>query len=381
MACINVLDNDTVGASTHTVVSVTPVNATITEGQQACWNITLNAPVAGSALAVSTSLSGSDQARHGYVAPSAFFDVGEQTAQVCVMTTDDSVFDGTETLCLTVNTGPRINAVPAASCINVQNNDADAYTIGVAAVNASVVEGQNAQWTLTLNHPATSAVTVNYTYSGTEYDAAPGSYPAGSVTFNPGETSKLVSIPTVNDTAIDSTTQLGLTVSAHPNITNTPVGPVYVTVNDNDSSAPVVGDLSNFAGANGMCYGGGTFSRITMSIILAQSGDSELVIAVASASPPPNERYTGVWANMPSEFEVQYEPSIAGSGSSVSLYGSPVNTWIDGAAGANWQISKTGEDYTCTDIGGTLSVRNKSTQEIVSQTIGPVTFCVNAECP
>ena len=60
------------------------------------------------------------------------------------MTTDDSVFDGTETLCLTVNTGARINAVPAASCINVQNNDADAYTINVAAVNASVVEGD---WT------------------------------------------------------------------------------------------------------------------------------------------------------------------------------------------------------------------------------------------
>jgi hypothetical protein len=114
--CLDVLDNDTpTGDSTHIVVCITqPAN--ITEGQTVSWTVQLDSVVAGSDLVVTSTLSGSEQAIHGYPAPSVVIPIGASSGVLSVTTTDDTTVESSQQLCLTVNTSARITAVNNIPC-------------------------------------------------------------------------------------------------------------------------------------------------------------------------------------------------------------------------------------------------------------------------
>lgn len=181
-ANVDVADNDSAGGgdSVHTVASAAPVANPITEGQQACWVIQLNAAVTGSPLVVNTTLSGGDHDAHGYAAPSVTIPVGQSSGQVCVTTTDDAAVDGPQDLCLTVNTGSRISAVPAPSCITVNDNDAAVpqLTDITSDQSSPVPEGQDICYTVYSNLPAPAGgFPFTVTVSGTD---GPGGNVCGS---------------------------------------------------------------------------------------------------------------------------------------------------------------------------------------------------------
>lgn len=125
-SCISVLADTSGGGggdSTHTILSIVPVENPITEGEYARWTVTLNTVVAGSPLVINFTLSGDDYVRHGYAHPSVTIPVGQSSKVVKVKTIDDSAVDGTEDLCITANTSARVTSVPAVSCIDVEDND------------------------------------------------------------------------------------------------------------------------------------------------------------------------------------------------------------------------------------------------------------------
>jgi hypothetical protein len=123
--CCVTIENDDPAESTHTISSLT-CDGPVEEGGTLCWTITLNSNVTGSPLTVNSTLSGSEQAVHGYAAPSVVIPIGSNTGQLCVNTTDDAVIESTLSLCLAINSNPRISGTPSAAvCCNVTDNDAE----------------------------------------------------------------------------------------------------------------------------------------------------------------------------------------------------------------------------------------------------------------
>lgn len=159
--------------SQHTVVSVTPVANPIAQGQNACWDVTLNTPVTGNPLTINFTLSGPEQIDNGYPSPSLIIPIGQSSGQVCVLTDNDSTEDDQD-LCLQANLSARITGRPAPSCITVSGEevpDIDWLTGALPFVNCCATEGG----------PTPPNGWINFSSAGT---AAAGTFCSGDTTDN-----------------------------------------------------------------------------------------------------------------------------------------------------------------------------------------------------
>src|SRR5439155_19689821 len=88
--------------------------------------------------------------------------------------------------------------------------------------DASAAEGNSGTTSLsfrvTLTHAATKVVSVNYATSDNTA-TAPSDYVAtsGTLTFNPGETSKTIAVPVVGDTVLEPDETFTVTLSGPVN--------------------------------------------------------------------------------------------------------------------------------------------------------------------
>ena len=137
----------------------------------------------------------------------------------------------------------------------------DDPTPSLSIANASLVEGNsgssNMTFTVTLSAVSGRTVTVGYATSndstpsalaGTDYTAT-----SGTLTFNPGETSKTFSVPVLGDVTQENNETFSVTLSSPTNATigaATAVG----TINDDENAAPTIteldGDSSTFIAGN-----------------------------------------------------------------------------------------------------------------------------------
>ncbi len=218
-SCINVLDNDSSGSS-HTVDYDNPP-ADVTEGDQACWDIVLDAPVSGSALNLVFQWSGSDAVRNGYANTIVTVPVGDDTAVLCIDTVDDDDIDGTEALCPTLLPNARVTSeLSTPPCVNVLDNDAGASVHEVTCVTppAQAVEGSLVCWEFELDAPvATAPLTVTGSLSGSEQGIH--NYPAPSVVVPIGETTGSICVQTIDDNNVEPTRQLCLDINLSSRIT------------------------------------------------------------------------------------------------------------------------------------------------------------------
>jgi hypothetical protein len=238
--CATVIDNDVVGPqpSVHTIVSVVPTAASITEGEQACWTVTLDGPVAEGALTINFDLSGSEQVVNGYTPPVLVLADGATSGQVCVQTLDDAVVEPTLQLCLNALLSPRVTAAPAPVCINVLDNDVappvDSLhnVLSVVATPLAAAEGSQFCWTVTLDGPVVnSPLALVGVLSGQEQ--ANENYPFPGVTIPVGASSGQMCVTTNPNAVIDPDRQLCLAVQPAPRIISAPA-PVCVTVLNDD---------------------------------------------------------------------------------------------------------------------------------------------------
>lgn len=236
------------GTSVHTMTSLTPAAASVTEGQQACWNFTLNGPVVGAPLTVSFDLAGADQVRNNYSSPrSVTLPVGVSSGQLCITTTDDLVIDGTESLCVTPQLSARLTNAPGMSCINVLDNDVageDPYNI-VSITQTTpdpIVEGQQVCWQFTLSRAVENTpLSIGVVWGGA--DDARNNYPNSTLTIPVGQSTGTLCLYTTDDVAVDGTEQLCIaSLSPNGRIGTVPAMPC-VDVLDNDTLPP--GDSSH----------------------------------------------------------------------------------------------------------------------------------------
>ena len=231
------------GSTTHTMTYLTPQASDVMEGQNACWNIVLNSSVIGTPLTIEFDLSGADQMRNNYPTPrSVTIPVGQSTATLCIATTDDTVVDGTEQLCVTPRLTARLTNSPGTSCINVLDNDvpagASTHTVTWGGEGPDdVTEGEEACWDIELDAPVTvTPLNLVFDWQGT--DAVRNGYPNSTVTIAVGDSTGTLCLTTTDDTDIDGTEVLCPVLLPNVRVTSGP-GASCINVLDNDIAASV----------------------------------------------------------------------------------------------------------------------------------------------
>ena len=229
-------------------------NASITEGGTLVFTVTRSgttstAVSASYNTAGGTATSGSDfTAASGTVS----FAAGQTSQTISVATIDDALSESSETLTVTLSSptgGATITTTTGTGTIN--DNDSPAViSIGNAA--SAVTEGGTLQFTATRTGNTSTTVTAQVsTVNGTA--VAPGDFNAislGTISFSPGQTTQLINVVTLDDSTVESTETMSLSLSnptggatlgtssgtGNINDNDTAGGTVYVTISDASAS-------------------------------------------------------------------------------------------------------------------------------------------------
>jgi hypothetical protein len=227
-------------------------NGAVTEGASSGFTVTKTgaAPVSCTvnyATSNVTAVAGSD-----YTTKSGTLTfTSAQTSQaVSVATTDDGTDENAETFKVTLSSPSNGGALgsPSSATATINDND-DPPCQGVSfavASNGAVTEGASSVFTVTKTDTTSSSCSVNYgtgdisALAGSDYTAT-----NGVLTFTSTQTSMTVSVPTIDDSTIESaeTFKLAISSATGGSTISTPVA--NATLNDNDTPVnhpPVAGN-------------------------------------------------------------------------------------------------------------------------------------------
>jgi hypothetical protein len=119
---------------------------------------------------------------------------------------------------------------------------------GDTSANEGNSGSSNIDFTLNLNQIAPSTITVSYSISGSGVNSANisdfnGSFPSGSISFSPGQTNKVISIPINGDEYVESDETFTLTLSNPIGATITSTTAIGTILNDD--SGPTINIAGN----------------------------------------------------------------------------------------------------------------------------------------
>ncbi|MFT3848316.1 MAG: retention module-containing protein [Propionivibrio sp.] len=220
---------------------------------------------------------------------------GESAVQVRVATIDDAVAEGSETFTLTANVSAGTTANTSATGTATISDEAtpDTVLVSIAGPRA-VIEGElTGDYTVSLDQPAVTPVTVTLNYSGT---ATNGSDYTGvvSVTIPAGASSATFNLATLDDALADSGETIVVTlgsisgggfeaIAAHPASNS-------VTTTINDEAVPDVTTVSLSATAT-VAEGGSIVYTATVSnavtgspLVITLDNGQNITIPVGSSS-------------------------------------------------------------------------------------------------
>ena len=202
------------------------------------------------ALTVNYTLGGTAQNGTDYQQPgtSVTIPAGAASATVTVTPIDDAEAEGDETVVLTLTADAAYDVgSPNSAAITIADNDQPSSqlpTVSVVATDADASEQgpDPGEFTFTRTGDTSSAVTVNYTLSGTatkwdDYRRPEGDMPE-SVTIPAGATSTTLTIVPFDDDQVEGDETVVLTIS--PDVAYNVGSPdsAAVTIHDNDSPPP-----------------------------------------------------------------------------------------------------------------------------------------------
>ncbi|UEB96120.1 LapA family giant adhesin [Pseudomonas sp. HN2] len=263
----NSITGVTGGNFENLVADKTPVSTTVTdtvdttnlslsatgsvaEGGQITYTATLTNP-AGSPVTVTLS--------NGAVIT---IKAGETTGTVNVPAPSDDVYKDAGSVQATIKTatgGSFENLVPSSTpAVTSVTDTVDTTTVSISG-SSSVTEGQTASYTVSLNHPAQTEVTLKIVYSGT---AADGSDFTGvyTVKIPAGASSAQFNVATLDDKITEGTENFVVKIDSATggNFENLAVsstnGSVSTSIIDNDAPPVLDLDANNSSGATGADY-------------------------------------------------------------------------------------------------------------------------------
>jgi len=168
------------------------------------------------------------------------FTAGSSTALIDINPVNDTLVEPSETVILTlVNSSNYLVGTSNRATVTILDNDV-LPTVTIAATDAEAAEtnsGQTAnpgRFTLTRTGSTSSALTVNYSIGGTATNGSDFNRLTGTVTFAAGSSTALIDINPVNDTLVEPSETVILTLVNSSNYLVGTSNRATVTILDND---------------------------------------------------------------------------------------------------------------------------------------------------
>lgn len=210
------------------------------------------------------------------------FNAGETTATVPIPIVDDTVDDDAETIALSVSSiSNAVIGTTAATTLTIDDNDP---TVAFSQASFSDAEGAGTTQVVTLTRSGdasgTSQVEVTITGGtatggGTDYDDS--AFPL-TITFNPGETSKPVPVPIVDDTIDDEAETITFEVSS---VSNANIGGQSTATLQIDDDDPTVAFTTSSYNA---AEDAGTTQVVTLTRTGDSSGSSQVLVSITGGT-------------------------------------------------------------------------------------------------
>lgn len=289
-------------------------DATVVEGSagttQLMFMVTLSAPSTTPVTVAYGTADGTAHAGADYAALTGTltFAPGETSKMVHVAVNGDVVVEGDETLTLTLSapTGATIGDGSATGTITNDDVAPPLPTLSVGDITfAEGSEGAPGQgmFLITLSAASATAVTVNFaTADGTAHAGSDYVATNGSITFAPGETSKMVHVSAIGDGAVEPNKTFSLVLTS-PTGATIADGTAGGTITNDDSADPQPGlptlTVADTSVAEGNPGGGsaaeGWFSTEGNQIVDAEGNTVQIAGVNWFGFESPNASPHGLW--------------------------------------------------------------------------------------
>ena len=136
------------------------------------------------------------------------FQPGQQAKTIAVAVSDDTLPEGDETFTVSLSKPPNATLLKGVGTATIVDNDGNQTPPGpptLAIYDVTVTEGSgSAVFRVSLNTESTEVVTVDYsTFDGTATAGSDYRATGGTLTFEPGDTRKTVTVPVLDDSDVE----------------------------------------------------------------------------------------------------------------------------------------------------------------------------------
>ena len=216
--------------------ALTITDAEVEEGGTARFQVTLTGTRTGSVTVDYATVGGTARQSSDYThtSRSLTFAANESSKTISVPTVEDDIEEQTETFTVNLSNpaGATIQDGTATGTITDDDGGGDTPTLSIADAAAS--EGDPVVFTVTLTGTRTGSVTVDYaTTAGTASQGSDYTHTSGALTFATNESSKTISVPTVEDTTEEQTETFTVNLS-NPSAASIQDGTATGTITDDD---------------------------------------------------------------------------------------------------------------------------------------------------
>ena len=263
-------------------------NVSVTEGNtgtvNAVFTVTLSASSAQTVTVNFATADGTATAGSDYVAASGTltFNPGDTSKTLTVLVNGDTVVEPDETFFVNLSAPTNATIAVSQGVGTILNDDVAVPTLSIN--NVSVTEGNtgtvNAVFTVTLSASSAQTVTVNFATAdgtataGSDYVAA-----SGTLTFNPGDTSKTLTVLVNGDTVVEPDETFFVNLSAPTNATIAVSQGVGTILNDDVAPTPTL-SINNVSVTEGNT---GTVNAV-FTVTLSASSAQTVTVAFATAN-------------------------------------------------------------------------------------------------
>ncbi len=214
------------------------------------------------------------------------------TKSFTVFVTDDSVFEGNETVNLSLSNpgGGALLGSPSGAVLTIIDNDTQP-TVSIANTSGGAEPSTANVFTVTLSAQPASQVTVNYaSANGTAVAGSDYAAVSGTLTFPANTTSltKSITVPTLDDSLFEGTENFTVGLSSPSGATISGVNPATGSIADNDQQ-PTVSIVRTAAGAEP-----GTANVFTVTLSAQPTSQVTVLYASTNGTATAGVDYTAV---------------------------------------------------------------------------------------
>jgi hypothetical protein len=227
---ITITASDATAAETLAGQTANTGKFTLTRSDSITDALTVNYSISG------TAVNGQD---YDILRGIATFAAGSSTAVINLKPINDTVYEGKETVKLTLSANTKYNLGTAQSAtVNLFDNDKP--TINISAKDGSAAEtlageaSNRGQFVLSRTGNTANSLTVNYLISGTATNGQDYNNLTGSVTFVAGSATAVIDISTIDDAVYEGNEKISLTLATNSKYTLGQKSSASVSLIDNE---------------------------------------------------------------------------------------------------------------------------------------------------